>query len=306
MKSPSSRAKPQSSPQNLHMAGIGLMLIGIFFFSLNDAMGKYLIATYSVSQLLLLRSAAGLAVLAPFIWREGWGAFTSAPRPLVQWLRPLCSTFEVGCFYWALAYMPLADVMTFYLAAPIYVTALSPFILREHVGWRRWAAVIIGFVGVMVALNPSAQSLTPASFVAIAGSLAYSLFLIGTRLVRGTSDVVLVTASFGGALIFGLVAAPFTWVALNGRDAALLILLGVVATGAHLCVNRSLKVAPASVVVPYQYTMIVWAIVLGYIFFGDIPRTTMLVGATIIIVAGIYIFIREQVRATPTTFADPP
>lgn len=288
------------------LTGIGLMLIGIFFFSLNDAMGKWLIATYSVGQLLLLRSATGLLVLAPFIWREGRTAFTTAPRPLIQWLRPLFSTFEVGCFYWALAYMPLADVMTFYLAAPIYVTALSPFILRERVGWRRWAAVIVGFIGVMIALNPSAQSLTPAALVAIAGSLTYSIFLICTRMVRGTSDVVLVTASFAGALIFGLVAAPFTWVALKWQDAALLGLLGVVATGAHVCVNRSLQIAPASVVVPYQYTMIVWAILLGYIFFGDIPRTTMLVGATIIIVAGIYIFVREQVRATPTSFADPP
>jgi drug/metabolite transporter (DMT)-like permease len=202
--------------------------------------------------------------------------------------------------------MPLADVMTFYLAAPIYVTALSPFILRENVGWRRWAAVIIGFVGVMIALNPSAQSLTPAALVAIAGSLTYAFFLTCTRMVRGTSDVVLVTASFAGALVFGLVAAPFTWVALRWQDAWLLCLLGVVATLAHVCVNRSLKIAPASVVVPYQYTMIVWAILLGFIFFNDVPRIEMLAGAATIIAAGIYIFVRERVRATPSSFADPP
>jgi drug/metabolite transporter (DMT)-like permease len=295
-----------ASQRSASLTGIGLMLIGIFFFSLNDALGKWLIATYSVGQLLLLRSATGLAVLAPFLWREGRVAFTQAPRPLIQWLRPLFSTFEVGCFYWALAYMPLADVMTFYLAAPIYVTALSPLILGEKVGLRRWAAVIVGFAGVMIALNPSAQSLTPAALVAIAGSFTYACYLICTRMVRGTSDVVLVTTSFAGALVFGLVAAPFTWVALRWQDAWLLGLLGVVATLAHVCVNRSLKLAPASVVVPYQYTMIVWAILLGFIFFNDVPRIEMLVGAAIIIAAGIYIFIREQVRATPTAFADPP
>ena len=288
------------------MAGMGLMLIGIFFFALNDALGKWLIATYSVGQLLLVRSVAGLVFLAPFIKREGWAAFANAPRPLIQWLRPVFSTFEVACFYWALAYMPLADVMTFYLAGPIYVTAVSPFLLRERIGWRRWLAVLAGFLGVMIALNPSAQSLTPAAMVALAGSFSFSILMICTRLVRGTSDIVLVTTQTAGALAFGAVAAPMTWVALNWGDGALLVLLGVVAMVAHVCINRALKLAPASVVVPYQYTTIVWAILLGYIFFGDIPGAAMLIGAAVIIAAGIYIFIRERTQAEPVTFADPP
>jgi drug/metabolite transporter (DMT)-like permease len=121
-------------PRSIALAGIGLMLVGIFFFALNDALGKWLISTYSLGQLLLVRSAAALVLLAPFIWREGLTPFRAAPRPLIQWLRPVFSTLELGCFYWALAYMPLADVMTFYLASPIYVTAVSPFLLGEHVG----------------------------------------------------------------------------------------------------------------------------------------------------------------------------
>jgi drug/metabolite transporter (DMT)-like permease len=293
-------------PRSAALAGIGLMLVGIFFFALNDALGKWLISTYSLGQLLLVRSAAALVLLAPFIWREGLSPFRQAPRPLIQWLRPVFSTLELGCFYWALAYMPLADVMTFYLASPIYVTAVSPFLLGEHVGWRRWAAVIAGFVGVMIALNPSAQSFTPAAMVAIAGSVSFSVLMILTRQVRGSSDTVLVTTQMVGALIAGAVLAPFTWVPLTWSDGGLLVVLGAVATAAHICVNRSLKLAPASVVVPYQYTTIVWAIFLGYVFFGDIPRTAMLAGAAIIIAAGIYIFIREQVWQTPTSFAEPP
>jgi drug/metabolite transporter (DMT)-like permease len=288
------------------LAGIGLMLAGIFFFALNDALGKWLIASFSLGQLLLVRSAAALVLLAPFIWREGLRPYREAPRPLIQWLRPVFSTLELGCFYWALATMPLADVMTFYLASPIYVTAVSPFLLGEHVGWRRCAAVIAGFVGVIIALNPSAHSLTPAAMVAIAGSFSFSILMIFTRRVRGTSDTVLVTTQMVGALIAGAVMAPFTWVALTWADGALLVVLGVVATIAHLCVNRALKLAPASVVVPYQYTMIVWAIIFGYVFFGDSPRAAMLVGAAVIIAAGIYIFIREQVWQMPTSFADPP
>jgi drug/metabolite transporter (DMT)-like permease len=154
--------------------------------------------------------------------------------------------------------------------------------------------------------NPSAQSLTPAAMVAIVGSVSFSALMILTRQVRGTSDTVLVTTQMAGALIAGAVLAPFTWVPLTWSDGGPLVVLGAVATAAHICVNRSLKLAPASVVVPYQYTTIVWAIILGYVFFGDIPRTAMLVGAAIIIAAGIYIFIREQVWQTPTSFAEPP
>jgi len=288
------------------MIGIVLMLTGIFFFALNDALGKWLVATYSVGQLLLIRSIAGLLFLAPFIWREGWRPFRTAPRPLIQWLRAIFGTVEVGCFYWALAYMPLADVMTFYLAGPIYVTAVSPWLLGEHVGWRRWLAVIAGFVGVMIALGPTAGSLTPAAMVAIVGSISFSLLMICTRLVSGTSDIVLVTTQTVAALIFGAIAAPFTWVALNWSDTGLLMLLGVTAMVAHICVNRSLKLAPASVVVPYQYSTIFWAIILGFVFFGDVPGPAMLTGATIIIAAGFYIFMRERTLKKPVAVDDPP
>lgn len=306
MTSPAPGAAARTAGQDHVIAGISLMLAGIFFFALNDALGKWLVATYSVGQLLLMRSVAGLVVLAPFIKREGWRAFADAPRPFVQWLRPVFATFEVACFYWALAYMPLADVMTFYLAGPIYVTAISPLLLGEHVGWRRWLAVVAGFAGVMIALRPSAGSLTPAALVALAGSFSFSVLMICTRLVRGTSDIVLVTTQTVGALAFGAIAAPFTWVALTWSDTALMALLGITAMVAHICINRSLKLAPASVVVPYQYSTIVWAVLLGYIFFGDVPSVTILIGAATIIAAGIYIFVREQAVAKTVAMADPP
>lgn len=288
------------------LAGIALMLTGIFFFALNDAMGKYLIATFSVGQVLLVRSAAALVVLAPFLRREGLSAFIDVQRPWLQVVRAVFATFEVACFYWALTDMSLADVMTFYLAGPIYVTAVSPFLLGEKVGWRRWAAVFAGFIGVMIALKPTTGAFSPAAFVAIAGSLSFSIFMVCTRLVRGTSGMVLVTIQNVAALVFGAIVAPLSWVALSWFDGALLTLLGVVAMTAYVCINKALALAPASVVVPYQYTSIFWAIILGYIFFRDIPSTSMLIGAGIIIAAGIYIFIREEQAAKAASFAEPP
>ena len=128
------------------LAGIALMTGGIFLFAVNDALGKWLVATYSVGQVLLIRSFAALVLLAPFVWRDA-ASFATAPRWGLQALRAVLATVEVACFYWAVAYLPLADVMTYYLAGPIFVTAIAGTVLREPVGWRRWTAVLVGFAG---------------------------------------------------------------------------------------------------------------------------------------------------------------
>ena len=287
-------------------AGILLMLGGIFLFSVNDALGKWLVATYTVWQVLLIRSAAALLVLAPFIWREGIAPFRQAPKPALQIVRVIFSTLEVAGFYWAVKYLSLADVMTFYLAAPIYVTAVSALFLREQVGWRRWSAVLIGFVGVIIALRPTSASWSAPALIALAGSFSFSFLMIVTRHLRGTADIVLVTGQTVAALIFGATFAPLHWVALTWRDAALLALLGVVAMIAHVCVNRSLILAPASTVVPYQYTTIVWAVVFGYLVFGDVPDAAMLIGAAVIIAAGLFILARERRLSRRESFSEPP
>ena len=283
------------------------MLAGIFLFCCNDALGKWLLGTYSVWQMLVIRSLAALVLLSPLIWREGKVAITGAPRPLLQVIRVAMSVTESIMFFWAVTYLPLADTVTFYLAAPIYVTALSAIFLREPVGWRRWSAVVVGFIGVLIALRPSAATLTWPALIALTGSVFFSIFLITTRHLRGTSDVVLVSGTFGAMLIVAGAVAPLSWIAPSARDFMLMSVLGVVATAAFACINRSLKLAPASVVVPYQYTMIVWAVALGFLVFGDVPDRYTLLGGGIIIAAGLYIFWREQVvgRRDPA-FAPPP
>lgn len=284
------------------LAGIGLMVLGIFLFCCNDALGKWLLGTYSVWQMLLIRSIAALVLLAPLIWREGVATIKAAPRPGLQVARVALSVLESIMFFWAVTYLPLADTVTFYLAAPIYVTALSALVLREAVGWRRWSAVAVGFVGVVIALRPSTAMLTWPAMIALVGSMFFAVFLILTRTLRGTSDVVMVSGTFVAMLAVSGAVAPFAWIAPSPRDFALMALLGVVAMVAFACINRSLKLAPASVAVPYQYTMILWAIGLGWLVFGDVPDAWTLAGAAIIVAAGLYILWREQVvgRREPT------
>jgi drug/metabolite transporter (DMT)-like permease len=286
------------NPKSAVAAGIALMLMGCFMFSLNDTLGKWLVATYSVGQLLLVRSIAALLVLAPLMYRAGWRAFKTAPRPGLQLLRAALSSCEVGLFYWAVAYLPLADVVTFYLAGPIFVTALSAVLLKEAVGWRRWSAVIVGFIGVLIAMRPSSASFSLPALIALTGSLFFAFLMIVTRTVRGSSDLVLVSTQMVGTLILGAVLAPIGWVTPGPRDYLLLGLLGIVALFAHACVNRSLKLAPASIVVPYQYTLILWAMVLGYLVFDDVPSLFLIAGAAIIVAASIFIFLRERKLAT--------
>jgi drug/metabolite transporter (DMT)-like permease len=211
--------------------GILLMVLGDFLFASNDVLGKWLVGTFSVGQVLLIRSAAALVVMVPMVMHLGVrNLFVGLEKPRTQVLRVLFATFEVVCFYWAVVYLPVADVMVFYLAGPIYVAALSPWMLGESVGRRRWIAIRV---------QPS----------------------------------------------------PFEF--------GLLCMVGAVAMVAHVLINRSLKYAPAAVVAPIHYTLLLWAVIFGYLVFGDVPQPAMLAGAAIIIAAGLFLFSRERVRAVP-------
>lgn len=284
-----------SAPQ----LGVLLMLVGMFLFSLNDAMGKWLVASYGVGQVLLIRSLAALIILVPFLWMFGPARLFRLERPKLQFARVVFSTAEVFCFYAAVRELPLADVMTYWLAAPIYVAALSPFLLGERVGALRWAAIGIGFVGVLVALTPSGDVSPFATTVAIIGSMCFALMVLTGRSLRRTPDTALVFWQLVGAGLAGLVLAPFEWVSPSGIDWTLLAMLGVVAMGAHLCVNRALKLADAALVAPLQYTLLPWAIILGWLFFADVPNALMLAGGAIIIGAGLMLLIRQR-RAAET------
>jgi drug/metabolite transporter (DMT)-like permease len=287
------------------LAGIGLMLAGVFMFSFGDALGKFIVATYSVGQLLLLRGCAALVLLSPVIWRHRAG-FRLIERPWLQLVRVMLSTLEVAAFFLAAVTLPLADVITYYLACPIFVTALSAIVLRERVGWRRWSAVIAGFCGVLIALRPSAQTLSLPALIALAGSLSFAALMLITRSLRGTPDIVLASSQFVGTLVFGAVLAPFGWVSPTPRSLSFFAVAGGISVCALLCVNRSLKLAPASIVVPYQYSMIIWAVMFGIVVFGDVPSPATLIGAAIIIAAGFYIFLREQALGRAGPAVNPP
>jgi drug/metabolite transporter (DMT)-like permease len=274
-------------------------------FSFGDALGKYLVSSYAVGQLLWLRACAALLVLSPLIWRQR-EQFFRIERPWLQAIRILLSTLEVAAFFLAVVYLPLADVTTYYLACPIFVTALSALVLGENVGWRRWAAILIGFGGVLIALRPSAQTVSWPAMIALGGSLSFSVLMLITRSLRNTPDIVMATTQFVGTFVLGVLMSPFGWVTPGAASLAMFAAAGCISVTALICVNRSLKLAPASVVVPYQYSMIVWAVMFGIAVFGDVPQPATILGAAIIIGAGLYIFLRERKLGREEAAVNPP
>jgi S-adenosylmethionine uptake transporter len=281
-------------------AGVTIMLLSLFMFALNDAMGKWLVASFSVGQILLVRSLGAFLVLGPLMSRRGsLGALMRPEKPVLQVLRVVFATADTGFFYAAVAYLPLADVMTFYMAGPIYVAALSHFLLGERVGWRRWTAIFVGFIGVVIVLNPSSESLTWPSLFALIGSVSLAMTLILSRLLRDTSDGVLVTWQTIGAVVVGGFLTVGTWNTPGLFDLGALLMLGIVSCLAHLGMTRSLKLASASLLAPLQYTLLLWAIVLGYFYFGEVPNSQVVIGSAIIVTAGLFIFHRRKVVGAP-------
>jgi drug/metabolite transporter (DMT)-like permease len=285
---------------NTNRAGIGLMCLGILMFSLNDVMGKWLVSTYSVGQILMIRSLAALLILSPLILKAGWREVLSVPNTGLQMVRVVCGTLEVAAFYWAVTSLSLVAVMTYYLAGPLYVAALAPCFLKERLARDQWVAVLIGFAGVLMVLRPSSETLTLPAIIAILGSLLFAGLLITTRQLRTTSATALIVWQTVGALIFGILFAPFSWVQPDVRDFGLLALLGVVSMAAHMLVTQALKLAPASIVSPFQYMLLVWAALFGWIFFKEWPDNWMIAGAGVIVAAGLYLMWRERDTAQKT------
>lgn len=282
-----------------HWRGVLFMLLGTALFTFNDALGKWMVASVAVGQLLFIRSATALVVLLPAVHKAGWRKVFVLQQPGQHTLRLAFIVAEVFCFYLAVRHLPLADVMAVYQATPLIVTILAIPLLGEAVGWRRGLAVGIGFIGVLLVLQPDGGVFTAPALIALGGSFTYALSMVATRKLRETNSLSLIvyhSIAVGGV---GLLTLPWGWEPVDLPGIGYLALIGVVATAAHMCMNQSLKLAPAAVVVPFTYTSLLWAILLGWLFFADLPTPLMLLGAGIIVASGLFVLHRErQIKQT--------
>ncbi|TPQ48329.1 EamA family transporter [Prosthecomicrobium hirschii] len=280
-----------------HATGILLYSAGIFFFALNDALGKWLVADYSVGQLLLLRTIGAVFVLAPLLWLHR-PALIGGGQTGLKLARVACMAADTFAFYYSTLYLPLADVMTFYMAAPLLITAIAVPFLGEKVGIWRWSAILVGFVGVVIALKPTGAAVSMVSLIALFGSTMYAAGVTITRALKDTHWLQLVTWQFAGAGLTGLVTAPIGWVTPGPVDLMLLFLLGVVAVVCFILIVRALSNTPASVLAPFQYSSILWAAVMGWLVWGDVPTREIVIGNAIIVASGLFLFYRERRRGS--------
>ena len=288
---------------NAALAGIGLMSFACFCSAANGALAKGLMVGFPIAMVLLFRTATAWSLV---LCLTPTAEFRGLPHPWLQLLRMVLCAVEVPMYFFSLTTLPIVDTMTYYLATPIYATAISATLLGEHVGWRRWSAILFGFAGVLIALRPSTAMLTWPALIALTGSILYAGILTTTRVLRGTPDRILLLGQQTGILILSGVVASQNWVPVSASDIAMMAVLGALALIGSFCTNRSLKLAPASVVVPYQYTLLPWGGLFGFLFFAETPQVTTLIGAAFIIAAGLYIFMREQRMARPAVPANEP
>jgi len=282
------------SDRQSNLRGIGLTLLAGVLFSSTNTAAKWVMVDVPTGELLWFRGTIALAVCCLLVRRSEVAAVLHSGQLGLHALRSCFSAIEVGCFYWAIARTPLADITTIYLAAPIYVTAMAALFLREKVGWRRWTAVLIGFVGVLVAVHPAGDSVSTPALVALGGSLLYAVSLVATRRLRAASSTLLVATQMGALMVLSTASAGLGWVMPSGSEFALLVMIGVVSMLAYWCINQGLRLAAASAVAPFNYGSIVWAGLLGFLVFADVPSRATLTGAAIIVGAGLFILLRER------------
>ncbi len=295
---------PATCAANEHapLRGVLLLVLAMLLIPFNDAIAKILTARYPVAEIVWGRYIVHLLLLAPFVLlRYGPRAFWPEQTGL-QVLRGALMVGATFFFFWALSRLPMANTVALIFFYPMVVTALSPLILKEHVGLRRWIAVFFGLIGTLIIVRPGTDVFQWWSLIALCGGSCYALFLIVTRKVAGSAPP-LVTAGY--AAVVGAVAMPLImpggWVVPNLADLGLFVAMGGVAAIAHVLIAKAVDYAPASLLAGFGYTEIVMATVLGYVIFGDFPDAWTWVGVVVIIAAGLYITMRERrVHGDPT------
>ncbi len=292
------RLAPPSQTTN-PVAGILFKLLAVFLFATMDLLVKWLTQSYPILQVVLFRSVFGLLPILVLILLSGRGGWRklATRRPGAHALRALVGVAFIFIAFTVFKHLPMADAYTLLFAGPLFVVALSVPMLGEPVGWRRWSAVGVGFLGIVVAFGPGAGLQSPYALLALFGALVYALQLTLVRLYSRTetNESLVFYMSLSAAVVAGIGVIP-EWVMPAAGDWLLLILCGLVGGTAQICVTHSLRLAPSAILAPFDYTALVWGTLFGFLVFGDVPGVWLGLGAAIVIASGLYILHRERVH----------
>ena len=267
-----------------------LMLCTVICFAILETTAKYLSRSYPVAEVVWVRYTVHLLLmLAIFAPRLGLGLGRTS-RPADQLLRATLLLGSTLCNFAALSFLPLAEVKAISFVSPLLVAVFAVWLLREHVSWDKWLAVVVGFLGVLFIVRPGSTMLTWASGLALGTALCYSLYQIMTRRISEDEDPL--TTLFYTALVGCLVMScvmPFVWVTPSLIHVPLMLLLGTMGACGHFLLIKALELERASALSPLGYTQLLWVTVLGYLVFGDLPDQHAVIGMGIIVASGLYV-----------------
>jgi drug/metabolite transporter (DMT)-like permease len=286
------------------LKAITLKILSALLFAVMSALVRYLGERYPVGQIVFFRSAFAIPpVIVIYAWRNELAAAVRTVRPLGHVGRGLVSVGSMFCNFSALARLPIVDATAISFAAPLITVAMAAIFLKERVRIYRWMAVITGFVGILVMLAPH---LDPALHVHAAGStLGLALALVGafcsalsviqTRRLTETETTSSIVFYFSLiCALVGLATWPFGWLTPTWGELAALVIIGLCGGIAHILLTESYRLAPPSLVAPFDYTSMVWAFLLGYLFFNELPNAFVFAGAAVIAAAGLFVIWRER------------
>ena len=277
------------------MKAISYNLLAWAILPFMDTIAKYLSSELSFFQITWARYFFTVFFTLPFMFIFFRKNLTWSTQPKLQLFRGLTLFFANILFFYSISIISMAKALTLAFVAPLITTALSPFFLGEKVGFRRWSAVIIGFVGSLIVIRPGFIEFNLATVAALGTGFFYGIYLVITRKLH-TSDSPLLTLLLTGVVgaIIGSFIVPVVWINPTFNQWSLLALMGIFACLGHLFLILSLKYADASKLAPFGYFEIVTNVMLGYYFFGDFPNYWTWTGLAIIVCSGIYISIRER------------
>jgi drug/metabolite transporter (DMT)-like permease len=279
------------------LRGIACMLVATACFATMDSLVKWVAPRIPVMQIVFFRSLFAFIPIALLIARDGGIATLRTRRLGDHAKRSLCGVVSLACFIYAFGHMPLADAVAIGFSAPLFITALSVPLLGESVGIRRWSAVLVGFVGVIVMVRPGGGVFDVAAVVALVATMLYALAMIFIRSL-GRSESTGAIAFYYTLLstLAGAAFLPFQWVAPTPVDALLLVAIGLVGGCGQLLITSAFRNAPAAVIAPFDYISMLYVSLIGYAVWGDVPDRFLLAGAAIVIASGLYILNRETRR----------
>ncbi len=274
--------------------GVLYGIASVACFAMMDACVKWL-DQFPVGEVLFARFFFGLIPILMLVPKNELTNFYKTSRPKLHAFRAVSGTLAIIALFIALREIPLADVVSLTFGGPIFVTLGSIFFLSEKVGMRRWSAVIIGFIGMLMIIKPAYQELNIFYIFPIIFCIFFACVALSIRSLSKTEPNYRIALYFSLlSMIVGLVTFPFGWVMPNKFELFLLIFTGIIGSVANILLTVSLRIAEASLVTPTKYLNLVFAILLGYFIWDEVPKIFTLIGAGLIIFSSIIIFIRES------------